>query len=207
MTALMAQDHSTQSLLEKAQAGDRKAFDELAAQSRGRLSAIIRLRTGTALRRKVEVEDILQEALLRAYRSIQSAEFETEQSFFRWLSTVAERVIVDQARRHGCRPSTRLDHDVGGEEVSPSRGLRREERFARLQQALDKLSPDDREVIVLARLQSLPLSEIALRMNRSHAAVAQLLSRALRRLRTGFGDTESLNLPDRRLGNAESGDE
>jgi len=77
--------------------------------------------------------------------------------------------------------------------------LRREERFAQLQRALDGLGPEDREVILLARIQGLPLKEIATRMGRSHAAVAQLLSRALRKLKRSFGDTESLHLPDRSL--------
>ncbi len=203
----MEHQDSTQTLVRNARGGDRQAFDALAARFRGRLSTFVRLRLGTGLRRSVEVDDVLQESLLRAFRSIGNAEFETRQAFFSWLSTITERVIIDFARRYSARPSSPLDHDVVAEDVSPSRGLRREERFERLQQALDSLSPDDREAIVLARIQGLPLKEIAQRMNRSHAAVAQLLSRALKKLRSSFGDTESLNLPDRGLNDQETGSE
>jgi len=77
--------------------------------------------------------------------------------------------------------------------------MRRDERFERLQAALDSLSPDHREVITLARLKGLRGEEIAKRMNRSPNAVAQLLSHALKNLKEAFGDTESLHLPLRRL--------
>ena len=72
--------------------------------------------------------------------------------------------------------------------------------------ALDKLSPEHREVIRLARIERLPGAEIARRMNRSPSAVAQLLSRALKKLRERFGDTESLSLPDRTLDEGAEGD-
>jgi RNA polymerase sigma factor (sigma-70 family) len=78
--------------------------------------------------------------------------------------------------------------------------LGREERFARLRAALERLDADHRKVILLARIEKLPSREIAERMQRSPQAVAQLLSRALRKLRENFGRTESLHLPDRTLG-------
>ncbi|HAK96178.1 MAG TPA: hypothetical protein DCM87_14590, partial [Planctomycetes bacterium] len=86
--------------------------------------------------------------------------------------------------------------------ASPSRAARREERFDRLEGALARLPEEHRQVIRLARIEGLPIAEIAVRMNRSAAAVSMLLSRALKRLREGFGDTESMSLPDRMLGGA-----
>ncbi len=61
------------------------------------------------------------------------------------------------------------------------------------------LTPDQRNALMLARIDGLRAKEIAGRMNRSEEAVRQLLMRALRQLRTSIGDTESLHLPDRRL--------
>ena len=75
------------------------------------------------------------------------------------------------------------------------------ERFDRLQEALDSLVPDQREVILLARIERVPMAEVAVRLRRSPGAVAQLLWRALKNLREQFGDTESLHLPDRRFQN------
>ena len=50
---------------------------------------------------------------------------------------------------------------------SPSHGVRRKERFERLQHAVDSLSPEYREVILLARIKGMRLAEIAKRMGRS----------------------------------------
>ena len=77
--------------------------------------------------------------------------------------------------------------------------FRREERLSRLQEALEALSPEHREVIRLARFEGLPLREVARRMGRSPGAVRQLLWRALQALKASFGDTESLHLPERGL--------
>jgi RNA polymerase sigma factor (sigma-70 family) len=202
----METNNSPLALFAKAQGGDRAAFDALVAKYQTRLATLARLRLGSELRGHVEVEDVLQDALLRALRSLPEASFESEQTFFGWLACIVEHVIVDLARSRAARPETRLDGDFADSAVSPSRGLRREERFARLERALDDLGQDDREVIILARIQGLPLKEIALRMGRSHAAVAQLLTRALRKLRSSFGNTGSLHLPDRHLERKEEAD-
>ncbi len=77
--------------------------------------------------------------------------------------------------------------------------MQREERFERLEKALDGLSRDHREVIHLCRIEGLPFQEAARRMNRSADAVKMLLSRALEELKGKFGDTQSLHLPDRKL--------
>jgi RNA polymerase sigma-70 factor (ECF subfamily) len=201
------EQQQSERLHRKAQNGDRAAFDFLVSKFQGRLKTLVRLRIGSHLKGNVAIEDVLQEALLRAFQSIGKATFDTEQSFFAWLATIAERTIVDLARRHASRPSCSLEREIPASDVSPSRGLQRQERFERLQRALDSLSPDHREVIVLARLQGLPFKEIAQRMNRSYTAVANLLSRALTELRSSFGDTESLHLPYRSLTRKGDGDD
>ena len=77
--------------------------------------------------------------------------------------------------------------------------MQRNERFDRLQEALQSLSPEHREVIELARIKGLKAREISERMGRSPVAVRLLLFRALEQLRNRFGDTASLNLPDRAM--------
>jgi RNA polymerase sigma factor (sigma-70 family) len=81
--------------------------------------------------------------------------------------------------------------------------MRRNERFERLREALDALSPDQREVIVLSRIEGLPVLEIAKRMERSPQAVYQLLWRAMKKLKVLFGETESLTLPHRTINHRE----
>jgi RNA polymerase sigma-70 factor (ECF subfamily) len=199
MTALMTLNN-VRILIEAAKAGDQRAFEALVDKCRGRLETLIRLRLGPELRGAVEAEDVLQETMTRAFQSLAKATLRDDKALLGWLGGIAEHVILDLARRHARRRAAPLDGEVAGSQVSPSKGLRRHERFERLAKALDGLSPDHREVILLARIEGLPLQEVARRMDRSMPAVAKLLSRALKKLREAFGDTESLPLPDRCLG-------
>ncbi|MBN1417385.1 MAG: sigma-70 family RNA polymerase sigma factor [Planctomycetes bacterium] len=199
-THMESQDQ-TQILVRNAQKGARAAFEELAARHRLRLEALIRSRMGPALREAVEVDDLLQETLLRAFQSIGRFRWQGDGSFFRWLAGIAVRVVLQAARRQR-RPapvSSDAGEGVAAAQASPSRTLRRAERFDRLEEALAKLRPEHRDVILLARIENVPLREIARRWNRSPNAIAQLLLRALRSLRDAFGDTESLHLPPRTL--------
>jgi RNA polymerase sigma-70 factor (ECF subfamily) len=203
-------------LVRKARGGDREAFDGLMERYRRRLEVLVHLRMGPRLRAKFEVQDIVQEASLGAFESIARFEWRGEESFYRWLVTIAMNAIRDHARyleaemRAGNEVSLDVLDDAGGgnasllaaEPVTPLRNLIRYERFQRLEKALDALSPEHREVIVLVRLERLPLREIAQKMHRTEGAVSMLVVRALQELRNVFKATDSLHLPALRLGAA-----
>ena len=63
----------------------------------------------------------------------------------------------------------------------------RKDRLALLDDALQRLSPAHREVIILSRIESLPAKEIAKRLGRTENAVHLLLGRALKRLQEELG--------------------
>lgn len=197
-TAMLEKD-SIEQLLRQAQQGDRAAFEHLVETFKPRLEALVCLKLGSELRGRVEVADIIQETFVGAFDSIGTLRSPNETAFFRWLTGIANHVIFNEARRQQRRPTVPFESNVMTSDPSPSKGMRRDERFERLAAALDSLSPDHREVIVLARIEGLSLAEVAGRMKRTQGAVAQLLWRALKRLREQFGDTESFHLPDRRL--------
>jgi RNA polymerase sigma-70 factor (ECF subfamily) len=192
-------------LLERARGGDREAFEELVRRHRGRLEAVIRYRVKAPLRARVELEDLVQESLLRALRGIGRFEGDDEEAFARWLSAIGVNVVLEAASWCGRDPRVPLDDELGGiaaDEAPPERALRREERFERLEDALRSLSPDHRRVLLLVRVDGLSVAEAARRMGRSANAVSHLLLRASRQLRAAFGDTASLHLPPRRLPDA-----
>jgi DNA-directed RNA polymerase specialized sigma24 family protein len=58
----MSSPESSESLLVRAQAGDRGAFGELVARVRGRLEAVVRSRMGAEVRGRVEPDDVVQPA-------------------------------------------------------------------------------------------------------------------------------------------------
>ncbi len=199
MRALMTEPDRLQDLVGKAQAGERSAFEVLTNRYKGRLLKRVEFRLGSNLRGTIEAEDIVQETFLKALRSIDGFHWRGEESFFLWLGGIAENLLLDLAEQQKRKRHLRLDRDIRSSRVSPGSELQREERFERLKDALNELTPEHREVILLARVESLPLKEVATRMQRTPNAVGQLLWRALQKLRERFGDTESFHLPPRRL--------
>jgi len=208
----------TNSLIEAAKDGDRRAFDDLVSRYTDSLKSFFRRQVGGHIWKRVEVEDLLQETFIRAFQSIGQFRGKNPGAFWGWLSTIAERVVLDHARK------LRSKKDPGDREVSleekhrakggeswnlekalearggsPSQALRRNERFERLKRTLKTLQPDHARVIFLARLQGLPIKEVARRMDRTPEATSMLLLRALMKLKARFGNTESLHLPDRSL--------
>ncbi len=196
MYAPMNDETQEQQLVERARSGDQQAFEQLCLGLRERLLATIRSRMGAAARQGTEPEDVLQALFVRALKSIQRFEWRGDGSFCRWLESIAIHVTLDAVRRQGRRTVLRIDRDLTGDGASPSKGIRRRERVDRLEVSMKALSPDYRTVLRLARMDGLPIKEIAEQMGRTESAVHNLLLRATKQLRQTFGDTESLNLGD-----------
>lgn len=195
MTALMTESHESQALIESAQAGDREAFETLTSHRSQRIHALIASRLNARIVFGVDPEDVYQETLLRAFQSIERFEWRGEGSFLRWLGGIAENVILHLARKQARERSTSLEEDVPTQSISPGRAIRRDDRFHRLKDSLDQLRPDHREAITLVRLKGMTFEQVAEQMGRSPEAVKRLLHRALKSLKSAFGDTESLHLP------------
>jgi RNA polymerase sigma-70 factor (ECF subfamily) len=186
-------------LVSRAQGGDRQAFDSLVERYRERVGATIRSQLAAHLRQTAEVQELVQETMVRAFRSLDRFRWRGNGSFHAWLCSIAKHVVlksVEQGRKY---QALDISSTVLAEGISPSRSMRRDERFDRLESAIKHLRPDYQKVIKLARIDGLPIKEIASRMNRSPGAVKVLLLRALRELKRNFGDTESLHLPNRGL--------
>ena len=194
----MTEPRDIQALLAQARDGDGSAFGELCRSQEAVLEARIRSLLGPGLRAKIQPEDILQETFLRAFESLDRFREEDAAMFLRWLTSIAEHLIWSASQKSALK-ETSLTADVRGSHVSPSHGLRREERLERLRRSLGRLRPEQRTAIELAKLEGLKVKEIARRMGRSEDSVKQLLSRGLNALRERFGDTESLHLPERDL--------
>jgi RNA polymerase sigma-70 factor (ECF subfamily) len=208
MTTMTESMESIEDLARRSEGGDREAFGKLLDRARAPLEAWILLRLGARLRAVVEPEDIYQETMLRALRSVEGFRWHGERAFSNWLARIAENVVQEYVRRSARQGQAILGEEQVDPSVSPSRAGRRDERFQRMRQALDALDPVSRRVVELSRLEGRPLKEIAALVGRSPNAVALVLMRALREMRKHIGDTESLGLPDRTLGheNTEGGE-
>ena len=186
-------------LLKNAREGDRGAWEALIDSSRDALEVHIRRRLGNHLRQRVDREDVFQETMTHALRSVGNCYASDYKSFLRWLKGVSEHVILNLARRQRGDKILYVEHDAPTGEPTPSKGLRRDERWARLQKALDSLSPDHRKAIQLVRIEGLKVKEAAAQMNLTPRAVMRMIGSALKKLQDDFGDTESLSLPKGRM--------
>lgn len=193
----MSEDQNTHQLVSSAQNGDRFALEQLCNIYAERIRRIVRLRVGPELRAQLESMDLVQDALIAAVTSLKDFRDYDDGDFMRWLVKIAENRIRDHvdhihAAKRDIRRQVRLEDDSKNESSSgkpyhsvpivtttPSVMLARREELDRLEKAMDRLTDDYREVLLLARIEGIPHEQIAERMERSPAAVAKLLSRAI----------------------------
>ena len=189
----MGSPTSTFGLLERVHRGDREAFTPLFEKYSRRLAVLIHCRMSPELHAAVEVDDLLQEVFLRAFRDLPAFEYRTPGSFMQWLASISRHVIIDQARYQGREQragetvrfrseSNPLGPDPA-DRRTPTRILHEREDLRILADQLGELPPDYREVILLAKVEELSTSEISERLGRSREAVAVLLHRAVKRFR------------------------
>jgi RNA polymerase sigma-70 factor (ECF subfamily) len=179
-------------LVDRVQAGDDEAFELLLRRHRSQLSGQIRRDLPDAIRRKISVADVLQEASLTAYRRLPDFEYRGEGSVLAWLRKIAELKVRHAVQRYattakraagrevtrGGRPDTA---NFAGQGPSPSEDAVATERAERTRRTMAKLREVDRTVLRLAIEQQLPLREVAKRMGRSREAAKKLYGRALAR--------------------------
>ena len=185
---------ATAELVLQARGGSAAALDALYARAARKLLPLIRIRLGAGLRDRLESRDILQAALLRSFEKLDSFHNERSASFMAWLARIAENEIRDQADFHG-----RERRDVGQEAPleaaaavpQPVRSALSQallaEQNERLERALETLSAEQREVILLRKLEELSFAEVGERMARSADAARMLFARAMAALTLKLG--------------------
>ena len=182
----MTREESTD-LLRRARTGSPEALDELYGRYSGRLLALIRLRMGRALRARLDSGDILQATLLKSFQHLDAFAGGDGPSLVAWLGRIAENEIRDQVdyqhrQRRDVAASVPVD-DVERELKASVRSAFSQvvlsEEARRLEEALETLEADHREVIILRKLEELSFKDIAARMGRSEDACRMLLARAM----------------------------
>ena len=184
---------STFTLLEKVKTGDEKALSTAFERYQRRLAVLVHFKLNPGARALSEVEDIVQEIYLRAFRDIDRFSYQSPGSFFRWLSSIADHVIVDRVRywNRGRRageevPFRSATNPAGAEPAdskTPSRLFAQQEAVERLLDRLGALPEEYRQAILLAKIEGLTTAEMAERLGKSREAVALLVFRAVKRFR------------------------
>jgi RNA polymerase sigma-70 factor (ECF subfamily) len=152
-----------QELLNRCLAGEDSAWEALLSAHTRRIYNLCYRFTG----RVEEAEDVTQEVFIKVFQTLKSYDA-AQGSFSTWLSRVARNHLVDHYRRtRKDRLTSSLEEELPVAEEKPSPHMEptgqveSRERREILQLALDKLSPDLREAVILRDLHDLDYEEIA----------------------------------------------
>ena len=184
-------------LLGLATSGESGAVQALFDRHRDRLKKMIQLRMDQRIAARVDPSDVVQEALLTAFKRFDEYSRKRPISFYPWLRRIALDRLLDLRRRHlSSRRSVSREQEqqfddsarqlvehFAKSETGPLQRLARRELHDRVEHSLQRLSPSDREVLVLRMLEQMSVRETSEVLEVSEDAVKQRQLRALRRLR------------------------
>ena len=177
-------------LLKRCAAGENSAWEALLRVYTRKIYNLCYRFTG----RGVEAEDLTQEVFIKVFQTLRSYDA-AQGSFSTWLHRVARNHLVDHYRRtKKDRVTSSIEDDLRTIEEKPGPGagpaghVEARERKELLQGALEKLSPDMREAVILRDLHDLDYDEVAQvlgvptgtvksRINRGRLELARVLKR------------------------------
>ena len=194
------EDPETEELLSKVGGGGQE-LHTLLERHRDRLRRMIAVRLDSRLTPVIDPSDVVQEALADASRKLDGFLRDRPLPFYPWLRRLASERIIQLHRRHlgtqkrSAAREERLDfalRDDSSDQLanclaasgtSPSQQVLRDEQARRLREVLDRLSPNDREVLVMCYLEELNFHEIATALGITVSAAKVRHFRAMKRVR------------------------
>jgi RNA polymerase sigma-70 factor, ECF subfamily len=159
-----AEQPTDEELVAAVLAGDRERFGDLIERYQARLvNYLFRL-----VRSADDAHDLAQEVFVKVYQVLDR--YDPQYRFSTWLFRVAQNAAIDQIRRRRLRVVSLSQEDQEGEGrdwdlPAPERGpygeLRNRERAEAIQEAIDSLPWEYRELILLRHMGELPYEDIA----------------------------------------------
>lgn len=170
-------------LVERVQRGDKQAFDLLVVKYQRKLFRLL----SRLVRDQSEIEDVAQEAFIKAYRALPN--FRGESAFYTWLYRIAINTAKNYLVAQGRRAPTQTEADIedaenfeDGEslrtEDTPDRMLLSKQVAEAVNRAIERLPEELRTAIVLRELEGLSYDEIAASMNCPIGTVRSRIFRA-----------------------------
>ncbi|MDD7804886.1 MAG: RNA polymerase sigma factor RpoE [Endozoicomonas sp. (ex Botrylloides leachii)] len=158
-------NQADQQLVERVQAGDKRAFDMLVIKYQHRMLGLV----GSYIKDFQETQDVVQEAFVKAYRAIER--FRGDSSFYTWLYRIAVNTAKNHLIAKGRRPKE-SDVDVYDVEFledapsliaidSPEKNLHRNEVEQVIHDVIKKLPDELRTAVMLREFDGLSYEEIS----------------------------------------------
>ncbi len=198
----MSERETDQILVERAQGGDKHAFDLLVSKYQRKLGRLL----SRYIRDAAEVEDVSQEAFIKAYRALPS--FRGDSAFYTWLYRIgintAKNYLVSQGRR--APTSTEFDSEEAEtfESADQLRDINTPESLLLSKQigetvnaAMDALPEELRTAIVLREIEGMSYEEISAMMDCPIGTVRSRIFRAREAVATKLKPLLDI-APDRR---------
>ncbi|PYV51687.1 MAG: RNA polymerase subunit sigma-24 [Acidobacteria bacterium] len=189
-------------LVRRCVAGDAVAWEEIVQRYHRRIYNLCYRFAGSA----DDAQDLTQEVFIRMYRTLNSYDV-GRGAFMTWVTTLTRNLLVDHFRKTkhdrltDSLDATTSDHPdamtlgdrIPDEGPPPDSGVQSRETKETVHEALQKLSPELREAVILRDLQDMDYREIATvlkvpegtvksRINRGRAELARLLQRTYRQV-------------------------
>ena len=164
--SLMSDREVDQQLVERAQAGDKKAFELLVIKYQRKVERLL----SRIIRDHAEVEDISQEAFIKAYRAL--ANFRGDSAFYTWLYRIAINTAKNYLVSKGRRAPTTTEFDIEEAEgfedatglrdvATPDAELMSKQIGQIVNRTIDNLPEELRTAITLREIDGLSYEEIA----------------------------------------------
>ncbi|HKA87605.1 MAG TPA: sigma-70 family RNA polymerase sigma factor [Haliangiales bacterium] len=173
-------------LAQRAKDGDREAFAQLVKKHQRRAYATAMHLTG----QHSDADDVVQEALLRAYRGLHG--FDGRAAFSTWLHRIVVNVALNHLRARR-RPTLPIEA-AAGVGLPPRVEPRAEARVVLA--ALAELSPPLRVTLVLATVEDMPYREIAETLGVPEGTVAWRVNQARKLLRLRLQNIPEVNVDE-----------
>jgi RNA polymerase sigma-70 factor, ECF subfamily len=132
--------------------------------------------------RHESAEDLTQEVFIRIYRSLDQYDANLGE-LSNWLMRLARNLIIDDYRKRQRQPTDTSDdlenhmHHLRTDTDSPQRSIERQERSYLVRAAIEKLSPDLRECLILRDIDELSYQEIVDRLKIPEGTVKSRINR------------------------------
>jgi RNA polymerase sigma-70 factor (ECF subfamily) len=202
---MSADTRNNEELLDAARNGDEGALAVLVERHRHRLARMVRLRMDRRLQGRVDSTDVVQEAYLSVRSKFAQYIADPRMPFFLWLRLEVGQKLVDLHRFHlgtkmrdagqevslhrGALPqvtSLSLAEHLLGKLTTASQAAMRAELKIRVQEALNSMDANDREVLILRHFEELSNAEAAEVLGIKPSAAVNRYVRALKRLKDVF---------------------
>ena len=198
----MEDAHVAALLVRRCVSGDAAAWEEIVQRYHRRIYNICYRFAGSG----DDAQDLTQEVFIKMYRTLNSYDVDRG-AFMTWVTTITRNLLVDhfrktkQERMTDSLDTVSSDHEdamplseqIPDRRPAPDSRVQSRETGETVHQALQKLSPELREAVILRDLQDLDYREIATvlkvpegtvksRINRGRAELARLLQRTYRQV-------------------------